>query len=165
MTLGSIDTGDTLAAQFNPESLEEELGAAYQKLKVQGLSHQVKQFEHTEDWTAKFELTFDALSDQSFLGPNPDIQRPRRLLQSWVYPKPGSGKVLTSAPTRVLFVWPGVIIITAVITKMTFKHTRFNFMGADITPTLFKASLTVEEIRDTLLLASDVLRQGTVRPP
>lgn len=159
VTLGALSGfRGAFDAQYNPDSLEETLGAVYAKVKVQGMSHQPMQFEHSENWAASFDLAFDAFSSESY-----DINMTRNMLQSWVCPQRGSGSIASGAPTRVLFYWPGLITMSTVIMKLKFKHKRFGWPGLDMATTWFVCSVSLEEIRDTRLFADDVERSGTIR--
>ncbi len=152
VTLGSLATGVTVTAQYNPETLEEVLAVVYSKCKVQGLSHQVLQYEHTDNLSVKFDLAFDALSHEAY-----DVGQARKWLQSLCYsPKAGG------APPRVLFSWPGLFMLTSVVDKLTFKHKRFAWAGL-LEPTWFVVSVALSEIRDTRITSEDVARDGTVR--
>jgi hypothetical protein len=163
MTIGSLDTGVTLNAMYNPDDWEDTLAAAYQKIKVQGLSHQVLQFEHTENWTATFKLAFDALSASTQRGISSDIVASRNWLQSLVYPKRGAGSIAQGAPTRVILFWPGMVSLVAVVTKLKFENKRFSWTGLNLAATWFICSITIEEIRDTRLFSDQVAATGTIR--
>ncbi len=163
VTLGALATGKTMSAQYNPETLEEDLAAVYQKVKVQGLSHQVQQYEHTECWAASFDLAFDALSVGESRGLSADIRDSRNFLQSLLYPTRGAGSAAANAPTRVMFVWPGMVSLTCVVLTEKFKHKRFSWAGVDLSSTWYVCSMKVDEIRDTRLFADEVAARGTLR--
>lgn len=163
VTFGALSTGTTMSAQYNPETLEEDLAVVYQKIKVQGLSHTVLQYEHTESWACSFDLAFDSYSVSLARGLSDDIQQARNFLQSMCYPQRGSGNIASAAPSRLQFVWPGMISLTAVVNSLKFKHKRFAWTGVDLKSTLFVVSMKIEEIRDTRLYADDVLNRGTQR--
>ena len=50
------------------------------------------------------------------------IHRARRFLQSLCYPRRGAEDVVGGGPPRALFVWPGVISLTCVLTALSFKY-------------------------------------------
>jgi hypothetical protein len=108
---------------------------------------------------AKFalELHFEAQDPATNLD---QIHFARRFLQSLCYPRRGAEDVAGGGPPRALFVWPGVISLTCVLTALAFKYLRFNVAGA---PVEFSAKVTLEEIRDVRLLSEDVLADGTRR--
>ena len=154
--LSSIANNDFIEAQYNPEELEELVGTTYAKLVVPGLSHSVKQFVNTDDYQANFTLRFASTSVE-------DHERnlvARRLLMAWCYPRADQNALGRAGPPRVLFVWPTLVSLTCVITKVRFKHTRFNL---SMTPTLMEVAVQLEEIRDTLLLSDAVADKGTER--
>jgi len=68
--------------------------------------------------------------------------------------------VVGGGPPRALFVWPGVISLTCVLTALSFKYDRFNLEG---TPVQFTAKVTLEETRDVRLLSEEVLADGSQR--
>jgi hypothetical protein len=176
VTFQNLANGVTMNAQYNPASFEEDIGAVYQKIKIQGLSHQVLQFEHTENYTAKFDLTFDQFSTGLARGLSDNIMTARNNILSWVYPtRAGSGSVASGGPGRIMFVWPLMVSLTGVITKLTFKNKRFAWGGVDPTTqtgaqqntgslvaTWFTVSVTLEAIRDTPIYADQIAASGTV---
>lgn len=163
VTLGALSTGVVMSAQYNPDSLEEDLAVVYQKIKIQGLSHQVLQYEHTENYTASFDLAFDGLSTSLARGLSDNIIQARNWLQSLMVSSRQASSVATGGPTRVMFIWPGMIGLTCVITKLKFQSKRFAWTGLDVAATWFIVKVTIEEIRDTRLYAEDVAASGTLR--
>lgn len=155
--LTSVSTGSRLEAQYNPTELAETIGATYAKQKVIGLSHQVKQFTNTDDLTHTFTLKFDGTRSIAQQTMN---MRARALLHSWCYPRRDANSVGRAGPTRVIFVWPGLVQLTTVILTLAFKYERFN---VQMEPIQWEVAVGIEEIRDALLLAEDVLINGTIR--
>lgn len=158
MALVNLGTGERLDAQFNPENLEEALGAVYSKQKVPGLSHTVKQFSHTDDLVETFQLYFTANGRGE--AARTALLNARRYLMSLCYPRLATSLGDLSGAPRVLFVWPGFISLSCVITSLKFKYPR---MGSDGPPTIMQVDVTMEEIRDTLLVSEDVRDNGTDR--
>jgi hypothetical protein len=158
MYMADIDTQETLEMQFNPAELEEVLEPVWAKLEVPGLSHERLQYSHTRNHTMSFELIFDAMIG----GPTTTDQNmdARKFLLSLCYAKKGAQNVNDGQATRVLFVWPTFVSLTAKIGTIKISHTRFNLNG---TPTFFKARVSIEEIRDTRLYSEDVRESGTLR--
>jgi hypothetical protein len=163
MSLTSMNTGQTMKAQFNPTEFEESLEAHWGKLAVLGLSHMPQQYQYTDNHAFSIELAFRAYD-----GPHNKQQQilaMRRFLFSLMYSSRGnvgadSSEGAGGAPTRVLFVWPTLVSLTATIKKIKIKHSLFSPAA---TPTQFAATVDLEEIRDVRLYAEDVLQMGTQR--
>lgn len=159
LSIVNLANGEQLDAQFNPEELQETLGAVYARQAVPGLSHQVKQFVHTEDLVTTFTLYFS-----SYPGPVRHAlnMRARRFLMAACHPRSvGAGSISRGGAPRLLFVWPELYALTCVLTKVTFAHKIFRRAGA---PVAFTCGVTLEEIRDAFVGMEDVLQLGTERP-
>lgn len=158
MTLTNLVSQVTLEAQYNPETFEEEIGANYSKLAVQGLSHQVKQFGYTEDNAFQISLDFEALSR----GPKgmENLAFARRFLLSAHYPRGNAGAIRTAGAPRILFVWPGLISLTCVLLKTKFSYSQFNRLAGLVR---MRATINIEEIRDVLITSEEVFLQGSMR--
>lgn len=157
MSIANVATGESVDAQFNPTDFEEALEVNWAQQTVPGLSHQPLQFVNTGNAKFTLELNFEVQD------PTTDLERihlARRFLQSLCYPRRGAEDVVGGGPPRALFVWPGVISLTCVLTALSFKYGRFNLDGV---PVQFTAKVTLEEIRDVRLLSEDVLADGTQR--
>lgn len=161
MYLIDLKTSEVMTAQFNPAELNETLKVARAKLHPPGLPHERLQYSYTENHRVTFELIYDALSDpEASVEGNLDA---RNFLMSLCYPKQGVRSVNDGADTRVLFVWPNMISLTAVISELRFKHSRFARTGES---TFFKVDVSIEEIRDGVPLTSEEVRKvGTLRVP
>ena len=162
-----------LSAQYNPEAIEEDLAVAYSEAKVMGLSHKVLQYENTDNYQCSFDLAFDAFGTGSSYGTGngnfngvkgiplaTQITGARNYLMSLCYPSEQASSIKSGAPTRVMFCWPGLISLTAVVKKLKFKHKRFAWYGLDLASTWFICSVTIEEIRDTTLTSEQVAAHG-----
>lgn len=171
-TLGTDPDPDLpkmVEAHFNPVALEKVIKVHWNKLPVPGLSHQRHQYHHTENVQFKFDLQFEALqitlhtkgqsAVRGFDGPN-GIGTAARFIESLCYPAGDAQSVQDGAPPRVLFFWPNFLSITCVVAEEHWKTTMF---AQDGTPRRQTCSLTLEEIRDTRLTSSDVLRKGDRR--
>lgn len=151
-----LTTGETLEVQYNPTELTESVSANWARLAVLGLSHQPMQFAYTENLKYELQLPFSAQPS----GTSDPIHYARRFLMSCVYPRSDSGDVRSGGAPRVLFIWPGMVAITAAVTKVEFKHTRFNKESMSVA---FTASVSLEEIRHELLTSEDVQTYGAER--
>lgn len=159
MSLANLNTGVSISAQFNPSELEEKISVNYAKLSVLGLSHKPQQYQNTDSLDFDFELAFRSFDDDG--NKMDDVAYARRFLMSLCYKRRGSTTVVGGAPPRVLFVWPKLISLSAIVTSLTFRHAKFDPDGP---PTQFAVKVGLEEIRDTALFSEDVLANGTLRP-
>ena len=156
--LVNIEVDKTLDAQFNPTEFEEQLGVNYSKMTVPGLSHQVIQYTNTENVSYSLELFFDA-TDLGIQG-SARILESRRFLYAACHPLATPGRIVGGGAPRILFIWPDMISLMCVMTKLSFKYTRFNkYLG----PTAYTANVTLEEIRSSLVTMEEVLENGTTR--
>ncbi len=156
MTIVNTDDprGSRIEAQFNPTQFTEALKVNYSRQQVSGLSHQLLQYEGTSNDAIAFELFFDAdgvdrLKRNLFA---------RKFLQSVCYPRRLAQLVTGGGPPRLMFIWPGFIGLTCVLTSLTFTYERFAPSGH---PLDFRAAVSLEEIRDFRLLSDDVLGNVT----
>ena len=136
--------------QFNPTQFTEALAVNYTRQEVEGLSHQPLQYKNTSNDTIALELYFDA-DDDAQLRRNLFT---RKFLQSVCYPRRVAQLVTGGGPPRLLFTWPGFIALTTVIMGLSFVYERFAPSGH---PLDFRATVTLEEIRDFRLLTDDIL--------
>lgn len=154
MRIVNVRTGRSVKMQFNPNEFTEAIGVTYARQTVPGLSHQVIQFVNTDNRIITVELFFENANYPSKTrGVNPMLII-RRFLRSLVYPRFAGGGLSMAGAPRVLFLWPGFVSITAVITKLDFAYTHFSLKGE---PGVMTASVELEEIRDNLLLSEDVV--------
>jgi hypothetical protein len=164
MALTNIETGDGITAQFNPEEITEKVVVNWNDLEIMGLSHQPKQYKSTKNAQIDFEMGFDAHSVrpviQSGVAVTDGPAYARRFLLHLCYSRREAQDVQGGAAPRVLFFWPELFSLTAVITSVEFKHKRFIRTGK---PVIFTAKVTIEEARVTRLFSEDVLTGGTMR--
>ena len=158
MTIANLVNNESIRPQYNPETFSEEVGANWSKLTINGLSHQHKQFTHTEDLKLNITLPFDATSfgEEGMV----ELLRIRRFLMSCCYPRAGAGAVRTAGAPRLLFVWPNLVSLTSVMVKCKFDYQRFNILGY---PIGFVASCEIEEIRDVIVTMEEVYEYGSQR--
>lgn len=159
MSIANLATADDVEMQYNPEEIEETIGAVYAKQVVPGLSHQILQFSHTENLAISFELSFDALTSPGGYDAD-DALNARRFIHALCLPRAGAATVRDGAPPRALLVWPHLYTLTTVLTKARFKFTRFFQSGK---PSAFKVAMTIEEIRDFRITGEEVMADGTLR--
>ena len=165
MEIANLRTGEVVSAQFNPEELKETLQVNYERLEILGMSHQPLQYKNTGNLQIAFDLGFDALSSRNVElsgtavgGGDPHLMR--RYLLSLCYPPRGPQDVLGGGPPTLLFMWPHIWTVHCKMTKLDITHKRFALSGI---PTLFVATVTIEQISESRIFAEDVLSDGTLR--
>ncbi len=158
MTITKIDDPRTvLTPQFNPTEFTEKLGVNWARKIVVGQSHEVLHYVNTTNNGFTFDLFFDAdtqdQADRNLVA--------RKFLQAVCFPRRiNAGLNLAGAPPRLLFIWPQMISLTAVMLNVEFRYQRFSATGV---PIEFVASVSIEEVRDFRLFVEDVLNDGTIR--
>lgn len=172
MTLANIETGDIITAQFNPDEVKEELQVNYEHLEILGQSFQPLQYKSTSNFQLNYELEFDGVSQRDIaatpllaaagtdtVGPNA-IMGARAFLYHLCYPRKGAQDVTGGGPPRAYMYWPNLYAFSCRIAKISITHKRF---VRNMTPVLFTAQVTVEQISDGRIFSEDVLAKGTLR--
>jgi Contractile injection system tube protein len=156
VSITNIETGDVLEVQFNPDEVNEKVGAAYNDLAILGLSHKPDQFQNTENLAINIDLPFDALCVD---GGVETIGRARKFLHHLAYPVDGQD-VRTGGTPRAMFLWPGLYAITGRLRSVDITMKRFN---RDMALTYFVAKVALTESRTSRITSAEVLDFGTVR--
>jgi hypothetical protein len=172
MYIQSVDhLAEKVIAQFNPEKLKETIGVDWQKFRIPGLSHQRLQYGSANNLEYRFELYFNAAGGTAMTdtaGATSDIApsqvtknlAARDQLHAWTLRRRDESLGALGDTQRLLFVWPNFISLTCVLVSAEFEYTAFNRNGQ---PTCFRVEVLLEEIRDVMLYAEDVLDSGTQR--
>lgn len=147
-----------LTAQYNPTEITQAYGANYARLAVPGLSHQVKHFANTNDVTMKFGLDF--VVDDGGESAADALIAARLFFATSVRPKARVGNVASSGAPRLYLFWPNFFSMTCVLTNADLKFTQFNRSAR---PTRMRADVTVEEIRDAVILADQFFDEAPLR--
>ena len=156
--LVNLSVDESLIVQFNPTELEESLGVNYSRMTVPGLSHQILQYVNTENVAFNFSLFWDA-TDLGIQGVE-FILAARKFLYAACHPKATPGNIIGAGAPQILFLWPNMVSLMCVMTKLQFRYTRFNKFAE---PTAYTASVTLEEVRTSLVSMEDVSSLGTLR--
>lgn len=167
VTIGNVETGDSISAQFNPNEIAEKLGVSWKNLEIMGLSHRPRQYQGTDNLHLSFDLGFDAISLRTI---DTNVQAAdrgtpafaRRFLHHLCYARRGAADVVGGSPPRILFSWPTLYALTCTIDQLEFQQTRFNLF---MKPVLFVCKVTMQETRTTRIYSEDVLASGTMRAP
>ncbi len=154
----------TFQAQYNPTELQGGLGVNYARLSPRGLGHQVLQYSSTDNLSYTVNLFFNA-SDPEEGDNNTSKQvgrnlEARKFLHSLCYPRRAGNLRSGIGPPRALFVWPGIISMTMVVTALSETLQRFS---KTMVPIEFIVAITLEEIRDARILSDEVRATGTER--
>lgn len=157
VTFASVRTGESIEMPFTPEKFTEQIVVEYARQQVLGLSHQPLQYTGTQNHTIPdLDFFFRATTPAEI----ESIHDGRRFLMSLCYPPDGADSIRRGGPSRVLFIWPQVVVMTFVITRLNISHEKFNVEGRT---TVFRAKIQIEEIRDARLTADEVRERGTIR--
>ena len=155
-SLANVTTGESIECMFNPAQLTEKVQVGYNRLAVPGLSHQVLQYAGTGN--RRFEGV-EFYLDRFFASEDPqapDILEFRSFIRALTVPSEAAQTVLSTAPPRVLVLWPGVLSVEAVVTDAEFQFRQF---GVDGQVLVYAALLSFEEVLDQRV-TSEQLRRG-----
>ena len=154
-SLVNVVTGEAIECLFNPTQLVEKVQVNWNRLAVPGLSHQVLQYQST----GNRELSgVEFYLDRVFAAEQPgdvDIMEFRAFLRALTVPPEGTEDVASTAPPRVLVIWPEVLTVEAVVTDVEFQYRQ---VGVDGTVLVYAATVTFEEILDARV-TSEQLRE------
>ena len=160
--LVNLDSGEELKCLMNPTELSERLQVNWNRVPVPGLSHQVLQYQNTQNrQLPSVEFYLDRILAAEEPGAA-DILAFRDFLRALTVPPAAAGGVLTNAPPRLLFLWPDVLTLECVVTNLDFHYRR---MGARGQVLVYTATCTLEEILDERVTSEDLRGGGTVHLP
>jgi hypothetical protein len=155
--LVNLVTGEELTCLANPTELAERVMVTWNRLAVPGLSHQPLQYSSTGNrQLSGVELYMDrylaAAEPQA-----PDLLEFRRFLRALTVPPAAEAGAPPAAPPRVLFVWPQLLTLEAVVETVELRYQRFAVDGSVL---VYTASVTFEEILDVRVTSSDLRENG-----
>lgn len=158
MSIANLVNGRVIEAQFNPSQIQEKLSVNWSELPVLGMSHPILQYQSTGAHQFTFTMRFDGTN----LGPlSPAVVgMSRNFLLAACYPPRGATDIIGGSPPRLLFVWPGLASLNAIITELSFKHLKMNRRAG---PQRFDVDVSLKEIRDVRLFMDDLPIDGTFR--
>lgn len=149
LTVVNLVTGTELTSQYLPQRFDEAIGANWAALTPPGQGHNPLHFVATENLRVDLDLEFRAQTARELAS----IQRARRLLHSWHYPRNTGDELSGAGAPRLLFFWPGMLSIEAVSRSLKISHTQF---GPDSDSVRFVATLSLEEMRTFRITTSEV---------
>jgi hypothetical protein len=159
--LSNLRTGETMEFLLNPTDLREQVQVNYGRQQVPGLSHQVLQFSSTGNTTLPVEFYLDKFFARAASAEeDPDILSFKRFLQALTVPVGGAEDIAHGGPPRALFVWPGLLALTCVVTSLEFRYEQFDVSGKVL---VYRAQVTFEEIRDVRMTSDEVRTLGSLR--
>jgi hypothetical protein len=136
-SLVNLATRAQLDGFANPERLTERLAATWNRLSPPGLGYQVLQFGTTANrQLPSIELTFDRFQMGA---ETPSVETVRAFLAALVVPV----ATAPSAPPHVLFMWPGLLSIEAIVATVDLEYRQFASDGSAL---VFAATLALEEV-------------------
>lgn len=151
--LVNVASGESIECLFNPTQLSEKLQVNWNRLAVPGLSHQVLQFQSTTNRQlsgVEFYLDRFFAAEQST---DMNILDFRAFLRALTVPPEGTAGVVTTAPPRVLFIWPDVVTAECVVASVEFQYKQLAVDGSVL---VYSASVTFEEILDTRVTSEEL---------
>lgn len=160
--LVNLETNERWDAMFNPTTLEESLEVKFNRLSIQGLSHERLQYTNTGNKTVPLEFFLSqTYIDQRFGANTFDIFEDKAFLESLGYPAADIDFSYQGTP-RVLFVWPGVLrMVGRIVGEISFLNRTFNTNDGKVT--VLVANLDFEEDRDFRILMDEVREHGGQR--
>lgn len=163
LILTDIETGESMAVQFNPVEVSIEGDPQYTRLKHPAGSYQRLSFEGRNNDVVTFELVVDSLS-KSIAGTT-FASEFEAFLISLRHPPDEPDAIAAAAPHQVLLTWPGWIAMVCVLTKCKEKVRRFAppTVSPQPIPTLTIWDLAFEESRRLSLGAESVRTVGWQR--
>lgn len=124
MTLGNLETGESITAQYNPTKVDIAVEAVYGRTKTPGATSEEMQFSHVSNAKLSFILTFNARAPGA-----PDILDVEAYLLSLIHPATRVGGVTSGAPPLVVFSWPNWIMLVTRKPKFSQETLAFNKNG------------------------------------
>lgn len=155
LTLGNLETGETMDAQYNPDLVDDQLDAAYAHQVIPGLSHELLQYTNTKNVSLSFDIGFDILGDDTL-----NANNIKGFIDQFMYQQRSASSVGTGSPPRLLIIWPNVYSMTCKLTSRKIAMRRFDLTLAN---DWFVFSLKLEEARVTRLFSEDVRTMAGLR--
>jgi len=161
--IANVDTGEVVSWPLNPTQLKEGITVNWAEHKAIGSAAPRLQYTSTDAVPVGVEFVVD---ERVLFEMNQLIRRTnnrkdldgsdfRRFLYSLAVPSRRGGQ-----PSRVLFVWPGVLAITAVMKSVAFSH---EFFDENLRSLVFTASVQFSEVLDVPVMMDEMRDQGTLR--
>ncbi|MCP4678746.1 MAG: peptidoglycan-binding protein [Deltaproteobacteria bacterium] len=151
-SLVNITTGESIDCLFNPAQLVEKVQVNWTRLNVPGLSHQVLQYQSTTNRKLDgVEFYLDRFFASAQPG-SPDILTFRSFLRGLTVPPSEA-----LAPPRTLVIWPKVLTVETVLTKLEFEYRQF---ATDASVLVYVAKCAFESILDLRVTSEELRRES-----
>lgn len=154
MSLGNLDTGESITAQYNPTEVETAISAVFNRIKTFGGTFEEMQFSNVTNAKIMFSLVFDSRSSRAI-----DLANVEGFLASLIYPRTAVSAIATGAPPLVLFSWPNWIALVTRMPSFSQRTTRFAKDGRPESQT-YKVEL---EAHSTRRIGSEIVRRSAFK--
>jgi len=164
LILADMANGDEFEVPYNPTNLVTTFTAKYTKFLPAGDTSDTMHYDGTHSPAIPLELmifrkALDGVAGSGFLQ---DIQEIQRFLMSLMYPVEMASTVASSAPPRVLVIWPNEISVVARVEKLTL--TRRQFRNTDLRSILSEATMSITPIRGSRVSSEEMRETGLQWP-
>lgn len=122
----NVHSGAEIEPLFNPTQVSDVVQVRYNRHQVPGLSHEVLQYRGTSNRRLSgVEFYLDRLFAEAQPGA-PDIRAFRSFMRALTVPPEHIEGGLPEPPPKLLFIWPEVAVLHAVVTDLEFQYRQFN---------------------------------------
>lgn len=119
-------TGEAMEPMFNPTQVQEQMQARYQRHQAPGLAWEPLHYVGTSNRTFQgVEFYVDRFFAQA-QSDAVDIREFRAFLRAFMAPPEASAGTPSGAPPRLLFIWPDVAVMEAIVTELDFQYRQFD---------------------------------------
>ncbi|MFI5302405.1 MAG: peptidoglycan-binding protein [Polyangiales bacterium] len=148
----NVESNESIQCLFNPTQLSEKIGVNWNRVSVPGLSHQLLQYQSTSNrQLGGVEFYLDRFYARAHAD-DADILEFRGFMRALTVPPEAVAGVPAMSPPRVLFLWPNVVTIEAVLTDVEFRYTQF---AGDGSPRVYTAEVSFEEVLDVRVTSEE----------
>lgn len=142
--LVNLATGESKVVMCNPTGLSYGVDVRYARHQVPGLSHEPLQYTGTGNRTMQpIEISLDRFFAEE-QPDTPDIRDFENFILALTVPPAGTSGAADTRPPRCLLVWPGVLTVETVLTRVEFAFADFGLDGV----LAYTAKCSFEEILD-----------------
>ena len=164
LLLVDMASGDEFEAPFNPTELVTTVVAKWAKLLPIGHTTSRMHYEGTESPSFPIDLLLwlKAVENEPGSGFLRDIQEIQRFLLSLMYPAEMASTVHSSAPPRVLVIWPNEVSMVVRVERVVIR--RIQFRNTDLRSMVSRAQMQVTGIRGSRVSSEEVRETGLLWP-
>jgi hypothetical protein len=161
-SLVNLATDEQYDFMFNPQTWKESVQAKYNRLQINGLSHERLGYKNTTNDLIPLELYLSQLAQDQMAGQgdsSPPIGQQKAWLQSLCYPV-ASQDYGYVGPPQVLFIWPHEARMICKVLNASFLHRTFS--NRSLASVQIVATLTLEEDVQRRRLMEEVQLMGSI---